>query len=241
MYRIVIIDDEPWVGAVLMENIDWSRLGFQIAGLYTHPGEALKSICEINPEIVITDISMPMINGLDLIKRAKMDGCTSRFVILTAYKDFDYAKQAISLDVEDYCLKPIEINETLMLFHRLKDKLDAEHVDETEEFPATRFDEILEYIHTHMNEHLSLQDISDRFYINRNYICNLFKKHQNTTFSQYLTEKRLSRAKYLLTGTGLSLAEIADKVGFKDEFYFNKVFKKSESISPGLYRKLNKI
>lgn len=240
MYRIAIIDDEPWVGAVLMENIDWNQLGFQIAGLYTHPGEALKSICEMNPEIVITDISMPMINGLDLIKRAKSDGCTSRFVILTAYKDFDYARQAITLDVEDYCLKPIEINETLTLFRRLKSKLDTDHTEETEEFPGTRFEEILDYIDKHMNERLSLQDIGDRFYINRNYICNLFKKNGDTTFSQYLTEVRLKRAKFLLTGTCLSLAEIADKVGFKDEFYFNKVFKKSESVSPGLYRKLKK-
>lgn len=240
MYQIAIVDDEPWVGAVLMEKVDWNQMGFRITGLFSHPGEALKSICENNPEIVITDISMPMINGLDLIKKAKADGCTSRFVILTAYKDFDYAKQAITLDVEDYLLKPIELNETLELFGRLKAKLDAEQPADIEELPATRFEEILEFIHTHMQEKLSLQDISDRFYINRNYICNLFKKNRDTTFSQYLTEVRLSQAKFLLTGTGLSHAEIADKVGFKDEFYFNKVFKKSESISPGLYRKLNK-
>ena len=82
MYRIVLIDDEPWSAAVLKESIDWKELGFYIDRLYTNPVEALRAICADPPDVVITDISMPVLDGLELIRKAQFDGCTSRFEIL---------------------------------------------------------------------------------------------------------------------------------------------------------------
>lgn len=241
MYNIVIVDDEPWGTAVLMEAIDWNQFGFQVDRLYTKPWEALKDICIKSPDVVITDISMPMLNGLDLIHKAQADGCTSRFVILTAYKNFDYVHTAIKLEVVDYCLKPINPDEIVSLFDKIKKQLDAEcHPSKDPEFTGNCFDNILTYIQVHMQEQMSLQLISDTFFINRTYICDLFKKNLNITFSQYLTDIRLEKARFLLINTDLKHSEIASKVGFKDEFYFNKVFKKAEYIPPGLYRKLNR-
>ncbi|MEG1427961.1 MAG: response regulator, partial [Oscillospiraceae bacterium] len=107
MYRIVLIDDEPWSAAVLESSICWNELGFYIDTVYSNPTEALNEICAESPDVVITDISMPILDGLELIRRAQQDGCTSRFVILSAHRNFDYAKAAMKLDVIDYCLKPI--------------------------------------------------------------------------------------------------------------------------------------
>lgn len=238
MYRVVLIDDEPWSAAVLKDSIDWGQLGFTLDKLYTHPIEALKAVCTDSPDVVITDISMPMLDGLELIRRAQARGCKSRFVILSAHRNFDYAKAALQLDVVDYYLKPIRPEEIAVLFSSIKASLDEEHGLPVEEpLLGARFEEILHYINAHLDSRLTLQSISETFYLNRTYICSLFKKHLDTTFSQYLTNARIQKAKFYLSHTNLKQIEIAAKVGFNDEFYFSKVFKKAENMSPGAYRK----
>ncbi len=239
MYSVVLVDDEPWSAAVLQDSINWHELGFYIDRIYTRPTEALKEICLNVPDVVITDISMPILNGLDLIKKAQNDGCTSRFIILSAYRNFDYAKAAIKLDVIDYCLKPINPEDIVNILSGIKEELDsANALSSDETMSMNKFEDILNYINSNLGHHLTLQSVSDTFFINRTYICNLFKKKLDTTFSQYITDMRLKQAKFLLSHTNLKQIEIASKVGFKDEFYFNKVFKKAENMSPGIYRKL---
>ena len=239
MYTVSIIDDEPWVAITLMENVDWESLGFCISKVYSRPMEALQDICRDNPDVVFVDISMPLLNGLELIERACDDGCSSRFIVLTAYADFEYAKTAIRLGVVDYCLKPINPSEIRQLLTRLTPVLEEEKKKPGEsDFPESKFEEILQYIREHKEEKLSLQSIGELFFVNRNYICTLFQKNLGTTFTQYLTSLRLDSAKNLLLHTDIPLSLIAERSGFKDEFYFNKVFKKSEGISPGLYRRL---
>lgn len=239
MYRIVLIDDEPWSAADLKASVNWNELGFYLDKLYTKPCEALKAICANSPDVVITDISMPVMDGLALIKKAQFDGCTSRFVILSAHRSFDYAKAAIHLDVVDYCLKPIHPEDITALFVSIKASLDRQYALNSEEtLSPDKFEEVLSYISEHLGNRLTLQSVSDMFYINRTYICALFKKNLDTTFSQYLTDMRIKKAKFLLSHTGMKQAEIAAKLGFKDEFYFSKVFKKEENMSPGVYRKL---
>lgn len=240
MYSVSIIDDEPWVAITLMENVDWESLGFFISKVYSRPQEALREICRDHPDVVFVDISMPLLNGLELIEQACDDGCSSHFIVLTAYADFEYARKAIRLGVVDYCLKPINPSEIRQLLCRLAPVLEEEKKKPGEsEFPENRFEEILHYIREHKEEKLSLQSISEFFFVNRNYICALFQKNLGTTFTQYLTSLRMDSAKNLLLHTDIPLSLIAEKSGFKDEFYFNKVFKKSEGISPGLYRRLH--
>lgn len=241
-HSIVIIDDEPWIAIDLKENINWKDLGYQILNSLYDPSVALKYICEENPDVVIVDIQMPSIDGLTLIQKAQENGCTSIFVILTAYKDFSFAQNALRLNVKDYIVKPINPEEIVNIFTRLKGFLPEENSlpEESLSSEAGKFHEILNYINDNLDKKLTLQLISDTFFLNRNYICNLFRKELNCTFSHYLTELRIKKACAFLTHTNSTINEISTKCGFSDEFYFNKVFKKSEGISPGLYRQLNK-
>lgn len=242
-HSIVIIDDEPWISIDLAENIDWKKLDYVILNSLYDPVLALKYICEVNPDVVIVDINMPSMNGLTLIKKARENGCTSCFIILTAYKDFSFAQEAIRLNVKDYIVKPINPEEILKTFTLLKKELPASLPHEEQEsasLETSKFHEILEFINQNLNQKLTLQLISDTFFVNRNYICNLFRKELDCTFSQYLTDLRIKNAKALLLHKNYTITEISTKCGFNDEFYFNKVFKKSEGISPGLYRQLNR-
>lgn len=241
LHSIVIIDDEPWIAIDLKENIDWNSLGYCIINNMYSPELALKYICEKNPDVVIVDINMPSMDGLTLIHKAQENGCTSTFIILTAYRDFSFAQDALRMNVKDYIVKPVNPEEIIQIFSRLKLSLPQNSDCPAESSAsANKFHEILDFINEHLAEKLTLQHISDTFFLNRNYICNLFKKELNCTFSQYLTDLRLKKACALLTKTSMTITEISMQCGFSDEFYFNKVFKKSEGISPGVYRHLHR-
>lgn len=242
LHEIVIVDDETWVAVDLMENIEWEKLGYTISCTFQNSLDACRYLSESNPDVAIVDISMPGLNGLALIEKAKASGCTSAFVILTAYKDFSYAQNAIRLGVTDYILKPINTQEITATFLKMKEFLpNPTYEPETVDLPVHKLDEIKSYIDQNLNARISLQTLSDTFYLNRNYICNLFRKEMDCTFSQYLTDQRIKKAKKLLLGTNLTISDISARAGFRDEFYFNKVFKKSEGVSPGLFRQLNRV
>lgn len=240
MFSAVIIDDEGWVAIDLKNNIHWDALGFSVDACFTDPLEAQQYILANNPDLVVTDITMPVLDGLTLAETLILNGCSSMFLVLTAHRSFEFAQRAIQLHIADYILKPIHPEQFEESLRKARKTLEEQKKDMApEDLPTSGFDEILHYINTHLSESISLQLIGDTFFVNKNYICTLFQKNLHCTFSAYLTEKRLHLAEQLLTGSTLSLHNISQKVGFSDEFYFSRVFKKFYNISPGLYRKLH--
>lgn len=239
MFRVVIVDDEGWVSIDLKNNIDWDSLGFAIDAFFTDPLEAQQYILTTNPDLVVTDITMPVLDGLTLAETLILNGCSSMFIVLTAHRSFEFAQRAIQLHIADYILKPIQPEVFEASLRKVQSTLEEQRNAAPGELTQSGFDEILRYISTHLSESLSLQLISEKFFVNKNYICTLFQKNLHCTFSSYLTEKRLHLAEQLLTGSTLSLHAISREVGFSDEFYFSRVFKKSYNVSPGLYRKLH--
>jgi two-component system response regulator YesN len=246
-YSVVIVDDEKWLIIDLLKSVAWEEYGFEVESYYTSSTAALEKICEIKPEVVFTDIRMPKLNGIELVEEARKAGINSEFVIISAYADFESAQKAIQLSVADYLLKPINIKALTELLITLKERLDnkaASNVETvTSEETSIKYDNsasfsrITNYIKEHASEEIYLSHISEKFYINKNYLCHLFQKNLNMTFSQYLRTLRVEEAKRLLKETSLSLEEIASVTGIGDNFYFNKVFKKLEGVSPGAYRK----
>ena len=239
LFLIVIADDEAWVPIDLKNNIDWESLGFYVEAYFTNPIEAQQYILLKNPDVVITDITMPMIDGLSLIENLTVNGCSSLFIVLTAHKNFEFAQRSIQLHVSDYILKPIDPEAIRNALNRIRPILENQEKPNSQPISKSSFEEILLYIDSHLSDQLSLQLISDTFFINKNYICNLFQKHLHCTFSSYLTDKRIKLAQQLLSSTQLPLQAVSREIGFNDEFYFSKVFKKNCGVSPGLYRKLH--
>ena len=113
MYRVIIVDDEPIIRRGLRETIEWDSLGLEVAGEAADGAEALKLIEAIRPEILITDIRMPEMDGLDLIRRVRDMGFDVKITILSGYDDTDYLRTAIRLGVDNYLLKPIDNDELI--------------------------------------------------------------------------------------------------------------------------------
>lgn len=126
MYRILIADDEAIIRNGLKRIVKWEELGFQIAGEAKNGEAALTFLCNENPDIVLLDIRMPQISGLDLIAKARAAGFTGKVIIISGYSDFNYAQQAIELGVKFYLTKPINKNELEQILQSLHKELDAE-------------------------------------------------------------------------------------------------------------------
>ncbi|MDR3173817.1 MAG: response regulator [Treponema sp.] len=248
MYRVLFVDDEPWVIIDILHSIPWGKLGFEVIGHYDKPREAKEAILAQKPHLVFVDINMPVMNGFELIRACREGGCDSAFVILSAYSDFEFAKQAIKAAVLDYCLKPVNPVSMIAVLDDIRKQLDErESVKKAEEaaeqeilgVPAVsneRFDQILKYVTSNFNTKLLLQEIADEFGFSKNYICFLFKKYTGHTFSNYVTAMRIEKSKELLKTTKLPLYVIAENTGFMDYYYFSRVFKSVCGMPPHKYR-----
>ena len=129
LYSVMLVDDEEEVIQIIMKKLDWASMGFQIVG-YAHNGaEALELAEECQPDVVMTDIKMPYMDGLELSRRLKERYPSIRIIILSGFDEFEYAKEAIRIEVEEYILKPIDAGELQELFGRIKKSLDKE-IDE---------------------------------------------------------------------------------------------------------------
>jgi two-component system response regulator YesN len=125
MYKVVVVDDEQWVVESLKTSIPWEEAGFEVVATASDGEQALSEIERYKPDVVFTDIRMPIMSGLDLIRQARRRGISSEFVIVSGYAEFAYAQKALRYGITDYCLKPLEINEVVEVLRRVSERLAA--------------------------------------------------------------------------------------------------------------------
>lgn len=125
-YKVLLVDDEEEVMNVIERKVDWENLGFEVIGRAQNGVKALEVAEKTQPDVVITDIKMPYMDGLELARRLKEDNPSIRIMILTGFDEFEYAKEAVHLEVEEYVLKPVNSNELSDCMKRLKNNLDKE-------------------------------------------------------------------------------------------------------------------
>lgn len=121
MLKVMIIDDEFYFREALKVSIPWKELGFEICGEAKNGKDALVKVADLNPDIMIVDINMPIIDGLEFIQSVKGKGIESKFIILTGHSEFNYAKQAVQLGVNNYILKPVNEEELKSSLFEIKE------------------------------------------------------------------------------------------------------------------------
>ena len=126
LYRIILVDDEEEVRKSIISKIDWTAVGFAVVGDAENGEDALEKIENLEPDVVLTDIRMPYMDGLTLAERIRQKYPSMKIVIFSGYDDFEYAKQAIKLNVTEYILKPVNVEELTAILKRIKTNLDEE-------------------------------------------------------------------------------------------------------------------
>lgn len=228
--KILIVDDESIVREGLKNNINWQELNLTVVGCESNGKNAFEVFNRENPDIILTDIRMPFMDGLLLTKEVKKIDHSVIVILLSAYDDFKYAQQAIRLGAFDYILKPIDIDVLKQTIRQgvLKRK---ELLDKEKKPVPPLKEEDLKFLLD-----ISLNSIAERLYITPSYLSALFKNEMGITFSDYLTEYRIEKAKELLKDVKIKIYEVAEAVGYTDQHYFSKVFKNITSFTPKEYR-----
>lgn len=231
MKTIVIVEDEFRIRQGLGSLINKVDMGCKVIGEAENGYEGLKMIQDMEPDIVITDIQMPRIDGLQMIEKAKKMGAECTFVILSGYADFEYARRGIHLGVEEYLLKPATISSVKELLLKLAGSTEEEaNSPEAEEYSGM-VKEMLAIIEKSYGMRLGLDTFADKFRMTPEYISNLFAKETGMTFSNYLKKIRIEKAKELILSTDMKIYEVACSVGYSDQKYFSKVFKEYTGVS----------
>ena len=238
--RVLLVDDEIMIREGFKRLFDWQAHECEVVGEAADGMEALTQIDTLQPDIVIMDINIPIMNGLKVISVSRIKHPNTAFVIVSGYDDFSYCREALRLQITDYILKPVNYEEFGNCIDNLKISMFRQRVSspaEPEKQEERTITSITRYLQEHLSEEVSLSVLSDEFHLNSQYISQLFKNEIGVNFLTYFTNIRMERAKKLLLSTSLSVAEVAEQSGYGDYRVFTKVFKKSEGITPSQYRR----
>lgn len=239
MYRLIIADDERMVLQGVKKTLPWDELGIEAVEIAENGQELIEKARIFHPDIAIVDIHMPRLDGLEAISRMKQILPDCRFIILTAYEDFDYAKRAIELGVIAYITKPIMREEIIENVRKAVTQL-RKNVDESkinkEASHDSQISRLKKYLQTNVDTDISLKDAAEYMYMNASYLSRYFRERTGMSFSDYLKELKVSRAEYLLSTTSMKTYEISERLGYKSVQYFSKLFKEATGMTPMEYR-----
>jgi len=247
MLKVVIVEDETFVRKGIVLATDWKKMDCVVVGDASNGEEGLKLIRRLSPDLVITDVRMPNLDGIGMIRKLIEEGCKSEIIILTAYSEFNYARSALKLGVMDYLLKPFTDAELEAGIQKAKDKILAMWENEDQIPGMLRFnlekssknkyvEKAIKYIRNHYQEDISMGNTAAYIGISEGHLSRIFKKETDYTFIAYLTNYRIHTAMGLLKDCGFKVYEVADMVGYNDITYFSTLFKRMVGVNPSEYQ-----
>ena len=226
MYKVLIVEDEDIIRKGIAYTMDWMGMGCTIVGEAVNGAEGLEKIKELEPDIVLADIMMPIMDGIEMIRRAKEEA-SFKPVILTSYADFEYAKKAIDLDVSAYLMKPVDEEELKKNITKIISEIerDREYDRLTEmKSPADRAQEVFiksdrenDYVQHILNatkeryaEKISIETFSEELGVSASYLSRKFKDSTGTGYLDYLNKYRIQQAIKLLETGKYKVYEVSD-------------------------------
>ena len=240
VYSIMIVEDEYLVRQGISSLVDFKKFNMQVIGEAENGLEAWEKIQAECPDIILTDINMPQMNGIKLAQLAREQYPQLHIIFLKGYDDFDYALSAVKLGADDYLLKPFSREDVEAMLIKVKEKLDKEKKQQQvhELVEKAEFSDLEQAIHDRLADtELSLKSLSFQLGFNSSYLSVLIKKELGLPFQDYLIQERMKRAKLLLLTTDLKVYEIAEQVGFEDMNYFSQRFKQIVGVTPRQFKK----
>lgn len=234
----MIIDDEPIIVEGLSKSISWEKWNCEVVATANDGCEGRELIQKYKPNMIFCDISMPELDGLTMIAGLKSEFEDMEISILTGYRDFDYAQQAVNLGVTRFLLKPSSMKEIEEAVETMTENLKKKHILVEPHETANSFivKNAMKYIDEHYNEKLTLPEVAEKTYVSQWHLSKLLNKEMKKNFSEILNDIRINHAKKLLEDSSLRIGDVAREVGFLDFAHFSRVFKKVEGISANEYR-----
>lgn len=238
-FKVIVADDERLIAKIIAKNIERINNNFQVIYI-AHDGlGAYEQTAKLLPDIVFSDIKMPEMDGIELIKRIHTEFPFIKTVIVSGFDDFEFARSALRNRAVDYLLKPINPEQLRKTLQHLETELLASKQILTprhEKDPAEIVEGILSYLHRNFAAPDDFSRIAEQYGFSAAYLSKIFKEYTGTTPQKYLSDYRMKVAKKLLLDTSLSVKQVAERVGYLDQFHFSKNFKSYTGLSPLQFR-----
>ncbi|THF84605.1 response regulator [Cohnella fermenti] len=258
MWKVLLVEDETFVRESVRESIRWEDMGFTLTGEASNGEEALGMIKRDPPDLVLCDIVMPQMDGLALLKETRKAGIASKFVMLTCMGDFESMRQAMEFGASNYILK---LSMSVKDLRETLGKIDAELKSAAagsgystgsdsrsasapggaaaslqDRITHPEVNKIIHYIEQNYDRDITLKSLARYVMMGENYVSALFKKKTGETLIHYLHRVRVEKAIEYLKHTELPVNRIGQNVGFMNDNYFIKIFKRMTGTTPSQYR-----
>ena len=228
--RVLIVEDEQAARSGLTRLLNQVDARIEIAGAAPDGKQGLAMIRALSPELVFVDICMPVMDGLEMIRMAQAQGLKTRYVVISAFAEFEYARRAMALGVQEYLVKPITMDDIVALLDRVQPSF-----RESSAVCHPLVSRTLAIIDERYRDAINLASISAELGVTPEYLSYLFHRDMGINFSAYLRRSRINHAVALMREGHSRIYEIAHAVGFVDAKYFCRVFREVLGKSPGEY------
>lgn len=255
MIRVLVVEDEQLSRKGLILTTRWSDYDMEVVAEAKDGKEGLELTHLLNPDVIITDIKMPNLNGLEMIQKI-LESHDVAIIMISAYSDFEYAQEAIKLGAIDYVLKPFsddELDKALRKAQRavtekallrqskvvsrneIKNAIDR-YLSKSNRSQHENMKQIIYYISENYNKDISLSTVAEALDVSESTISRTFRSETSYSFNDYLTIYRLKIATKMLENPNIKIYEVANAVGYRDQRYFSSVFKKHIGVTPNNYK-----
>jgi two-component system response regulator YesN len=257
MYTLLLVEDEELVRNGIKRLVPLSELNITEIIEANNGEEGLRLFQSHLPDVVLLDINMPKMNGLDFARKVKELKPNVKIAVITGYDYYDYAVTALKIGIDDYVLKPVSKNDVFEVLSKLVDKMKSEEEQSKIQDVVLEFkmnmnsnvqlhrvgdDEgynlsIVQIVEDNLsNPEFSLTILANQMGFSSGYMSVMFKRLFNISFQDYMVSIRLERAKLQLLISDMKMYEISSAVGFDNPNYFSVAFKKKYGLSPLQYR-----
>lgn len=243
MLKVLIVDDEAVVRRGIMLGVDWAALGCAVVGEASNGEEGLAAAERYSPNLIVTDVRMPHMDGVEMMRCLRERRYKGHIIVLSAYNDFDYARSALRHGAADYLLKPFRDQDLAAAVLRVRERDEARVSTQDDLLALPKGDkskyvlQTLEYIAAHYADtDINITSIARSIGISEGHLSHVFKKETSYTALGYLTQYRIHMARKLLSDCRYKVYEVAGMVGYRDVAYFGATFKKLTGLSPSEYQ-----
>ncbi|MBN2048945.1 MAG: helix-turn-helix domain-containing protein [Spirochaetales bacterium] len=240
MYKVLLVEDEYYLREELATTVNWEQYGCKVIDSVSSAEEGLVSAAVNRPDIIVTDIKLPGIDGLEFLRRVEFGAA----IIITGHHQFQYARDALRIGVSDFILKPIDdeelhkaVRKTVLALSGRNTQGNTDSLDPVyNDNKARHIACARRFIERHYREDVSLLDAAEHLGLSTSYLSRIFQEKTGTGFVTTLTEYRINIAKNLLQDQSLRIEEIAQMCGFRNAGYFSRIFKRHTGTSPSSFR-----
>lgn len=248
MYRVMLVEDDSAIAYVYSRLDTWGQQGFFIDGEASNGSQAIALLKDHPVDIIFTDIRMPLMGGIDMMKAVKKILPDVLFVLISSYNEFEYAREGLKLGALDYISKPLEEKELEEVLKK------AEHILKTRESDSmfkklcelfgNRIDEqdsllgsVCSYLESTLEKNVTMEELAEELNLNKDYLGKQIKNKTGQSFRTVYNQLKMEYAKEMLKKGNMKVYEISEKLGYTSADYFTQLFKKCIGMTPAEFKK----